>query len=154
MKEALAKLVKQVQGSGGAAAEPAAPTADSFAGKKDADIFDQAKADFKAKKRAQSQAALEHLAQNSDYKKAEVYYLLGEIYYQLAHYKQAITAFKNSVKLDDKADYLPVLLFHTGVAYDKQNAKKDAKKFYESLITMYPKSYLVDSAKKRLQRLQ
>ena len=151
MKEALEKLVKQLQSSGAEAS--AAPKA-GFSGKKDADIFDQAKADFKAKKRSQAQSALEHLAQNSGYKKAEVLYLLGELYYQQGMYSQAISVFKNSVKLDDKADYLPVLLFHTGVAYDKMKKKNEAKKFYESLITMYPKSYLVESAKKRLARLQ
>lgn len=151
MKEALEKLVKQLQSSG---AEVSAAPKSGFSGKKDADVFDQAKADFKAKKRAQSQAALEHLVQTSEYKKAEVLYLLGELYYQQGMYSQAISVFKSSVKLDDKADYLPVLLFHTGVAYDKMKKKSEAKKFYESLITMYPKSYLVESAKKRLARLQ
>lgn len=147
MKAALEKLLNEIesgkpvsQGSG-------------FKGKKAADIFEASKQDFKKRAFKSSLEGFEYLAQHSDYNKAEVMYFVGELYYQTGHYSKAIIAFKESVKMDDKAKYIPALLFHTAICYDKMKNKKEAKKFYESLITLYPKSYLVESAKKRLSKL-
>lgn len=153
MKAALERLVKELQ------PQQSNQTSSSsgqnpYAGKKPEAIFEEAKEDFKARRfTKEAQPALEYLAQNTDYNRGEVMYLLGEIHYQLGRFKEAITAFKSSVKADDKAKYLPVLLFHTGVAYQKLGNESEAKKFYESLIAMYPDSFLVESAQKRLKGL-
>lgn len=148
MKAALEKLLDQIESS-----KPVSQGSDSFKGKKAEDIFEESKQDFKKRAFKSSLEGFEYLAQHSDYKKAEVMYFVGELYYQTGHYTKAITAFKESAKLDDKAKYIPALLFHTAICYDKMKNKKEAKKFYESLITLYPKSYLVESAKKRLSKL-
>ncbi len=149
MKAALEKLVKEIETS-----RPATTGSNTLANKKASQVFDESKQDFKKKAFKSSLQGFEYLAQNSDYKKAEVMYFLGELYYQTGHFSKAITAFKESARLDDKAKYLPALLFHTAICYDKLKKKSEARKFYESLITLYPKSYLVDSAKKRLAKLK
>jgi len=147
MKTAFEKLLGQIESSKPVSQES------GFKGKKAADIFEASKQDFKKRAFKSSLEGFEYLAQHADYKKAEVMYFVGELYYQTGHYSKAITAFKESAKMDDKAKYIPALLFHTAICYDKMKNKKEAKKFYESLITLYPKSYLVESAKKRLSKL-
>jgi TolA-binding protein len=149
MKAALAKLVKEIESS-----RPVVSSKSSFKNKKASDIFAESKQDFKKKAFKESLRGFEYLAQHSDYKKAEVMYFLGEVYYQTGHFSKAVTAFKESAKMDDKAKYIPVLLFHTAICYDKMKKRKEAAKFYESLITLYPKSFLVESAKKRLSKLK
>jgi len=148
MKAALEKLVKEIESG-----KASAPESSSFQNKKPAEIFEASKQEFKKRAFKASLEGFEYLALHSDYEKAEVMYFLGELYYQTGHFSKAITAFKQSAKLDDKAKYIPALLFHTAICYDKLKNKNEAKKFYESLITLYPKSYLVESAKARLSKL-
>lgn len=149
MKAALEKLVREIEQS-----RPQPSQADNFKSMEPEKVFDEAKQDYKKKAFKSSLQGFEYLAQNTDYKQAEVMYFLGELYYQTGHFSKAITAFKQSAKMDDKAKYIPVLLFHTAICYDKLKKKNEARKFYESLITLYPKSYLVASAKKRLAKLK
>ena len=149
MKAALEKLVKEIESS-----KPSVSSGDDQKGKKPSEIFEEAKQAFKQKAFSNSLKGFEYLAKNSDYQKAEVMYFLGELYYQTGHFSKAIAAFKESVRMDDKAKYIPALLFHTAICYDKLKNKNEAKKFYESLITLYPTSYLVESAKKRLSKLK
>jgi TolA-binding protein len=148
MRAALEKLVKEIESG-----KPASSPTSTFEKKNPADIFEESKQDFKKKAFKSSLEGFEYLAQHTDYKKAEVLYFLGELYYQTGYFSKAITAFKQSAKLDDKAAYIPALLFHTAICYDKLKNKAEAKKFYESLITLYPGSYLVESAKARLSKL-
>ena len=97
---------------------------------------------------------IEYLAKNRKYKVAETYYILGEIYYQTNQYTKGIAAFKESIKIDDKASYVPTLLFHTAIAFQKINKLKKAGSFYQTLITLYPKHQLSKYARQRLAKLQ
>lgn len=118
------------------------------------EIFANAQDSFKNKKYEAALKDLEFLAKNSEYKKAEVMFLIGEINYFNGLYKEAVVFFKNSAKMDDKAPYMDALLYHTGASFQKMGDISEAKKFYETLIALYPKAYLVESAKKRLEELK
>ena len=116
-------------------------------------LFAQAR-DFMDKKLyKQAKHRLDYLAKNSDYNQAEVMFLMGEVFYQNAKYDEAVSAFKTSAKLDDKAAYMPVLLFHTGVSFQNQGNDGDAGKFYQLLIAQYPDSFVTGSARKRLEKI-
>lgn len=74
------------------------------------------------------------------YKPAECNFYLGEIAYFQKKYKRAISHYKESVGLYDKANYIPKLLYHTAISYDKLKNQSEANKFYNALKTNYPNS--------------
>lgn len=74
------------------------------------------------------------------YKPAECNFYLGEIAYFQKKYKRAISHYKESVGLYDKASYIPKLLYHTAISYDKLKNQSEANKFYNALKTNYPNS--------------
>jgi len=156
MKKALLALGKELEGLRSAQVKAKNSAKESDLDQKPSSvIFEDAKSSLKSKAFATAQTLLKFLKENrTSHKPAEVHYLLGETYYQTGHFNDAVTLFKESVRLDDKASYLPVLLFHTGVSLQKLKKFDEAKKFYTTLIQLYPKSYLVSSAKSRLNKLK
>jgi TolA-binding protein len=49
---------------------------------------------------------------------------------------------------------MPTLLLHTGVSLERLGNKKEAKRFYQSLVALYPKSKAAALAKKNLSKMQ
>ncbi len=88
------------------------------------------------------------------YKPATSSYYLGEIAYRKGRYKDAIAYYKKSASLYDKSAFMPNLLFHTAVSFQRLGKKEDAKEFYRSLIDLYPKSSAAKQARKNLARLK
>jgi TolA-binding protein len=117
------------------------------------ELLKLAKNDIKAKQYKSAKKYLIYLAKSKGIYYAPTMFWLGEVYYQTGNYHEAISAFKTSVKENDSAGYIPTLLFHTGVSFQKLAKKGDAIQFFEMLIQLYPKSYLIKSAKKRLKKL-
>lgn len=88
------------------------------------------------------------------YKRAESYYMLGNIAYEQNRYNDAIAHYKNSANLDDKAKYMPRLLLNSGNSFRVINDVKNARKFYNSLIEFFPDSVEASDASKQLYKLK
>ncbi len=89
------------------------------------------------------------LAEKS-YKPATSNYYLGEISYYKKRYKDAIVYYKKSVGYYDKASYMPTLLLHTGICFDKLNDLDNKEKFLNALLDSYPNSSEAEIAQKYL----
>lgn len=88
-----------------------------------------------------------------DYKKAESNYMLGNIAYEQNSYNDAIYYYKESAVLDDKASYMPRLLLNSANSFRVLKDDVNAKKFYNSLISLFPDSSEIKEAKKQLDKL-
>jgi TolA-binding protein len=90
------------------------------------------------------------LAEKS-YKPATTNYYLGEISYYKKRYSDAIVYYKKSVGYYDKASYMPTLLLHTGISFEKLNDYENRDKFLHALISSYPNSSEAKIAKDHLE---
>lgn len=88
-----------------------------------------------------------------NYKPAESNYYLGEMWYVRKKYDLAISHFKKSAILNDKAAYMPTLLLHSAISFEKTNDKENASSFYSTLIDLYPDSKESKIANKNLSKL-
>ena len=75
-----------------------------------------------------------------NYKPARSNYYLGEIAYFQKAYSTAIEHYKKSISLYDKADYMPSLLYHTGISFSKLKKSSQATQFFDALKQSYPNS--------------
>lgn len=85
------------------------------------------------------------------YKPAKAHYYIGESYFQLNEYKNAISYFKESAKLYTKADYMPNLMLHTAISLKKTNDSTGADQFFQALVAKYPDSEEAKKAKNFLK---
>lgn len=118
--------------------------------KSNAQVEKDAEALFDKKKYADAIDSFEHLI-TKNYKPAKSHYYIGECYFQLNEYKNAISYFKESAKLYTKADYMPNLMLHTGISLKKTNDATGAEQFFQALIAKYPDSAEAKKAKKFLK---
>ncbi len=88
------------------------------------------------------------------YKPASSHFYLGESCYYTKQYQCAIEHYKKSASLYAKASYMPTLLLHTAISLERLGDKKNAKKFYENLLQLYPHSKSATIAKKHLEKLK
>ncbi|RBQ31187.1 tetratricopeptide repeat protein [Aliarcobacter vitoriensis] len=88
-----------------------------------------------------------------NYKPAENNYYLGEMWFKRKKYDQAITYYKKSAMLNDKASYMPSLLLNSGISFENAKDKENAKNFYSTLIELYPNSSEAKTAKTNLSKL-
>ncbi|WP_300361089.1 tetratricopeptide repeat protein [Hydrogenimonas sp.] len=124
-----------------------------LSGKANADIFVEAKKLFSKKRYSDAKIYFDHLIKNH-YKPATSNYYLGEIAYREGRYKDAIAHYKKSASLYDKSSFMPTLLLHTAVSFERLGDRKQAKQFYESLIQLYPESKSAKVARKNLAKLK
>jgi len=82
-----------------------------------------------------------------NYKPARSNFYLGEIAYFQKSYKTAIAHYKKSISLYDKANYIPTLLYHTGISFSKLKENVQAKQFFDALKQGYPDSKEAKSLK-------
>lgn len=125
-------------------------------GKLDAEeLFLRAQKKFRDNKLADSKSDFEILIKEfPKYKTPLVEYYMGEISYKNSDYQQALEWYQKSIESDEKASYVPIILYHTGVSLEKLGDLMSAKKIYKTLETNYPKHYLVDAAKKRAAQIK
>ena len=88
-----------------------------------------------------------------NYKPAESSFHLGEMWFVRKKYDRAISYFKKSAMLYDKATWMPTLLLHSAISFEKTNDKDNAKSFYSTLIDLYPSSKEASEAKQKLNKL-
>jgi TolA-binding protein len=111
----------------------------NFSSKSKKDLMIEARALFKKDYFTKAIPILDYLLK-ANYRPAESNYLLGEISYYRKKYKNAISYFKTSAILYDKAKYMPKLLLHSAISFEKTNDLTNARSFYNSIIDVYPDS--------------
>ena len=115
-------------------------------------LLKEAKNDFDTKNYTASTPKYEKLLE-ANYKPAEVNYYLAQNWYMRKKYDVAISYYKKSAILNDKAAYMPTLLLHSAISFEKTKDKDNAKSFYSTLIDLYPNSNEAKEAKQNLSKL-
>lgn len=118
--------------------------------KSNAQVAKDAEVLFKKKQYADAIDYYEHLIVKN-YKPAAAHYYIGESYFQLNEYSNAVAYFKESAKRYSKASYMPNLMFHTAISLEKSHDKEGAKQFFQALIAKYPDSSEAKKAAKLLK---
>ena len=90
-------------------------------------------------------------AVKGSYKPARGNYLLGEIAFEEKRYEDAIYYYKTSATRYDKADYMPRLMLNSAKSFNAIKEKENAKRFLDTLISLYPKSSEAKEAKNLLK---
>jgi len=90
----------------------------------------------------------------ANYKPATSNYYLGEMWYYRKKYADAISYFKTSAMLYDKAPYMPRLMLHSAISFEKTKDFANAATFYSSLIDIYPNSEEAKTAVKNLSNIK
>ena len=117
-----------------------------------AKLMNEAKKDYDAKAYTTAIPKYEKLIE-VNYKPAENNFYLGEMWYKRKKYDTAISHFKKSAMLNDKAAYMPTLLLHSAISFENVKDKENAKSFYGTLIELYPNSSEAKEAKTKLYKL-
>lgn len=112
---------------------------DTLGTKSGSALLEEATALFDKKSYNEAKARFDILVEKN-YKPARSNFYLGEIAYATKSYKTAILHYKKSISLYDKADYMPQLLYHTGVSFTKLKDSAQARNFFDALKTGYPDS--------------
>lgn len=114
-----------------------------------AKLYNQAKAYYNKKYYTKAIQNYKELIKRN-YKPAYSHYMIGEMYFKRKNYADAISYFKKSASLYDKASYMPTLLLHSAIAMDKTGDKEHAKAFFNAIVAKYPNSKEAKKAKKFL----
>ena len=88
---------------------------------------------------------------SQNYRPAESSFYVGEIKYYRKKYKEALHYFKNSMTLYDKAKYLPKLLLHSAISFEKLGDEENAQNFYSTIVDVYPESIEAKEASKKIK---
>ena len=115
-------------------------------------LMKEAKQDFDSKNYNASTPKYEKLLE-ANYKPAEVNFYLAQNWYMRKKYDVAISHYKKSAILNDKAAYMPTLLLHSAISFEKTKDKDNAKSFYSTLVDLYPSSNEAKVAKQNLTKL-
>ena len=94
---------------------------------------------YKSKDYKKAKEAYELLV-SKNHKPAYANFMLGEVEYAKKNYKNAIPYYQSSVSLYDKGNYMPKLLYHTAISFDKTGDRANANKFYTALKQAHPES--------------
>lgn len=116
--------------------------------KSNKEIFDEAVKLFNSNKNDEAKAYFEYLISKNNRPATSNFYL-GEIAYKEKSYATAIKHYQKSIELDDKASYLPKLLYHTGISFDKVGDTNSANRFYRALKVGYPDTKEAQAAPER-----
>ncbi len=114
------------------------------------ELLEEARAFYKKDYFTNALPIFEFLIKNN-YRPAECNYYVGEIKYHRKKYKDALHFFKKSMMLYDKAKYLPTLLLHSAISFDKTGQKDNALKFYTTLVEVYPDTNEAKEASKKIK---
>ena len=114
------------------------------------ELYKAAVLNFTKSKLSKAQSQFKQLL-NKGYKKASIYFYLGEIAYKKGKYKEAISYYQKSATLNENASYMDKLLLHTAISLKKAGKKEDAKVFFRAVIDGYPSSNSAKEAKKYIK---
>jgi TolA-binding protein len=145
-KEEFSLLMKQLKMTLPAKTESSGKMDTIAIEKKAKELFDQ-------QKYADAQTYYETLIQKK-VKVPEANFWIGESYFQRKEYKSAISYYKESASLNDKAAHMPTLLLHTGNSMEKNGDLTSAKAFYKATVSKYSGSGAANEAQDRLSKLK
>jgi len=117
-----------------------------------AKLMVEAKKDYSDKMYTNAIPKFEKLVE-LNYKLAENSFYLGEMWFKRKKYDLAVTHYKKSAILNDKATYMPKLLLNSGISFENMKDMENAKNFYSTLIDLYPNSAEAKTAKSNLSKL-
>jgi len=123
---------------------------DNFSGKTKKELMAEVRVLFKKDYFTKALPILDYLIENR-YRPAECNYYKGEIKYYRGKYKDALHYFKTSMVLYDKAKYIPKLLLHSAISFEKIGDSNNANNFYSTLIDVYPDSNEAKEASKKIK---
>jgi TolA-binding protein len=130
------------------------PSKEEASGKMDSKAIEKkAKELFDQKKYEDAQSYYQMLIQKK-YKVDEANFWIGESYFNRKEYKQAVSYYKESASLNDKASHMPTLLLHTGQAMEKNGDVSSAKAFYKATLNKYNGTGAANEAQERLSKLK
>ncbi len=112
-------------------------------------LYQMAHRAYKKKDFAKARELFE-MSAAKQYKPAASNFYAGESCYYSKDYACAVEHYKKSASLYAKASYMPTLLLHTAISLEKLGQKKEAKKFFNTLIKLYPKTKAAKIAKKHI----
>jgi len=92
-----------------------------------------------------------HQLIKAKHRPAECNYYLGEINYYRKNYNDALHYFKKSMTLYDKAKYLPTLLLHSAISFEKIGDEENAQNFYNTIVDVYPQTNEAKEASKKIK---
>lgn len=115
-------------------------------------LFKDSVLNFTKSKLTEAKKGFKELLKRS-YKKASTQFYLGEIAYKKGKYKNAIEHYQQSATINENAEYMDKLLFHTAVALKRKGKSSEAKAFFQAVVDGYPKSQVAHDAKKYLGHL-
>ena len=115
------------------------------------DRFKRAVKLYRSKQFHKAKSDFEILA-NKNYKPAKMNYYLGEVSYYTKQYSDAIVYYKKSVGYYDRASYMPTLLLHTALSFEKLGDSDNASKFFDTIISTYPDSEQAKISTRHLYR--
>ncbi|QCD44265.1 Tol-Pal system protein YbgF [Campylobacter mucosalis] len=125
------------------------PTSSNDLSKKDnKTVMSEAVKLFNSNKDQDAKEHFEYLLTKKYQPSASNYYL-GEIAYKKKMYSEAIGYYQKSVQGDDKASYMPRLLYHTAISFDKVGDTASANRFYKALKVGYPDTKEAQAAPQR-----
>lgn len=99
----------------------------------------EAKNLLRQKRNDEAKAYFEYLI-DQKFAVAESSYYIGEIYYARKEYNEALPYYKTSASLDSKANYMPILLWHTAWSFKYLNDSSNYTKFLKTLVALFPES--------------
>ena len=120
--------------------------------KSNAEIANEAKRNYDRKYYTKSIEQYSYLIEKN-YRPARAHYMIGEMKYYRKNYAEAIAYFKKSASLYQKASYMPVLLLHTAISMQKTGDQKNAKSFYQAVLSKYPNTKSASIAKNKLSEM-
>ena len=117
----------------------ATPNALAFTNMDNAAILKKGEELFAAKKHDEAKPYFEHLL-SKNHRPARSSFILGEIEYSKENYSSAISYYKKSAELSSDTNWMPKLMYHTAISFDKINDKNSADQFYRALKATFPDS--------------
>lgn len=145
-KEEFSLLMKQLKMTLPSKVESSSKMDTKSIEKKAKELFDQQKYE-------DAQSYYQMMIQRK-YKVNEANFWIGESYFYRKEYKYAVSFYKESASLNDKASHMPTLLLHTGQSMEKNGDLGSAKAFYKATISKYSGSGAANEAQERLSKLK
>lgn len=114
-------------------------TSSEFDGMKNSEVANKAKAFYDKKYYTKGIEYYSYLIEKN-YKPANAHFMIAQMKFKRKNYSEAVSYYKKSASLYSKASYMPELMLNTAISMEKTGDSKNAKAFYNGVISKYPDS--------------
>jgi tol-pal system protein YbgF len=84
---------------------------------------------------------------------ASAHYYLGESYYSVARYLEAVAEYQTVIREEPRSRYTPPAYLKSGFCYQQLGEAQLAERAFRELISLYPRSEEAEQARVALQDL-